>query len=866
MKLDIFNFRCIQEKSFDFSHSGTYLLDGDNGVGKSTICYAIEWVLYGGGSNIRHHKDAERNGDPRVILCLNSSEQGREVVIDRSKNPERLSVTINGFEETQDGQALINRLFGPKHLWMACSYMPQSSWHLLVDGSEADKTKLIYEMTFGEGNEHDDPLQQPEHYIEKIKDKIKDGIEQRKAKEALIRYQGEQYDQFIATNQIQVHLLPDQVNLQNQLKRTLDRVKELRERRNKLTQVLREKQGFFSSRSTLIEQKDKFEQDFQKLDERDDASLQEIIEDLSQRKVQIDQQIGVNKEIQGLNKTLFQLGLAPELLPVLENPEQSLLEQWASRFLYSNPILPGGTSLGQVGHLIEQRLMGQAVLEQYQKDIEEIEVKYAREKELVERENNKLRLAISEGKLNNSRRELQRHKLQARQKYREALANLTPAPNDQDEASQLNRKKQIEELLRGYVCPECGLGLQLIRGQLAKGAVDLEKKKLLQGELDQVNQDLLQWGKHRIGLTLIQTLASTLPDDIDQDSEEIPEIDLAQLTRQLKPDPIKGKYPSKPKVNPVPLSDLIILRQMKEVWDNLPVQSLARLTLDQISHAFRNKGQYMVIRSKIENVLGSKGNAPLTALLKEQKELNQEIEEHQRTISQRSFIVREIENLIKQLIKAPIVDKSDLEGLEEEIRRSELELDELEKVVLLDLNNQIRVWDIKLAREKSKDELDVLLNELDNLEKLLRIVENLMFESMREICQSIQNQTNRILEIIFEEDVNDMKILIQTEKTIKGKGSTKLSINVSVIYKDVVYTALNRLSGGERSILSLALLLGMSQTERSPFLILDEAFNSISMDKRDKCLEAIEQFASDKSIISVLHGADREGYSGVYDV
>ena len=87
MKLQ--NIKCYEKKEFNFGDTGTILISGPSGRGKSSIFHAIEFCLYG--------------KSPKIMTvgkksCLVTLEFG-EFVITRKKGPNRLLITDKKLEK-----------------------------------------------------------------------------------------------------------------------------------------------------------------------------------------------------------------------------------------------------------------------------------------------------------------------------------------------------------------------------------------------------------------------------------------------------------------------------------------------------------------------------------------------------------------------------------------------------------------------------------------------------------------------------------------------------------------------------------------------------------------------------------------------
>lgn len=836
MKLEIFNFRCIKELTLEFGQEGSHLINGDNGTGKSTVCQAIEWCLYGGGTNIKHHKEIERTGDPRVILTMQS------LKVDRSKNPERLSVTINGEEETQSGQSLINKLFGPKNLWIACSYLPQDSLHLLVDGTDSDKSKLIYDLTFGDQEGGNLCLTDtPDFYISKIKEKIKQSNEDLKAKEVLIQYISNELE---SLNCKDIESGEERID---ELRELVERTRELREQTK--TDLMQAK-VHSGSRQTLLKQIEETHQDLVKLahenseiKDMSDLDITDLCNRMVYQKQEIDSKIEVNMSIQKLNQELYSLNI-PEDVEGLLQVESTELEQWVIAN-YSNLDKIGATNI----LLRDLRIKITALVkikednDRYQKELREI----AEFNLAIDNKINKL-------ELDKQTRQLYEYKQKQWDKYQLALKDLVVAPKT-SKVKLEEEKAKIATLLSDYICPECGIGLVVSKGKLSKGSIHADEREKLETKLIEVNKEIEEWSKHEVSVALIEA-AKVDPIDIVPPSNTVESI--VEMIKELKSQ--KKGAPNKPARSDVPDVVVDILTKLND----LKVESrFSEYTLENLQGYFKNKSRFLLVQEKLRVACEQKCNIPMSSLLAKYKDLNIKITKYKSFLTQRKKNNENLNKLELNLSIIPEVSTDKMDQMESKIVELDQRIERSEQI--------FRYMQTKSRLDAEKQAREDLLVSLDNLSTALKLVENLMYESMSEVCQAVQNQTNLILRDIFSEDENQMVVSINTIKVTKtalkkDMEGAKLAINLTLVYKDVTYTNLNRLSGGERSILSLALLIGMSQTSGSPFIVLDEAFNSISVEKRDKCAEVIERYVSDKVILTILHGADLDSFDSVISV
>ena len=160
MTLELYNFRCWKNKTFTFNE-GMTLINAKSGSGKSTICEAIYWVLYGSLKNISSKESKEK--ETKVVLTM-----GNKFRITRQR-PLNLFVEVqNVILQKIDAQNWINYTFGSQDLFISSSYLSQSTRHFLMTNSGSDRMSLLKEIAFGDISE----INNPDYYLIKLKDEI----------------------------------------------------------------------------------------------------------------------------------------------------------------------------------------------------------------------------------------------------------------------------------------------------------------------------------------------------------------------------------------------------------------------------------------------------------------------------------------------------------------------------------------------------------------------------------------------------------------------------------------------------------------------------------------------------------------------
>ena len=96
------------------------------------------------------------------------------------------------------------------------------------------------------------------------------------------------------------------------------------------------------------------------------------------------------------------------------------------------------------------------------------------------------------------------------------------------------------------------------------------------------------------------------------------------------------------------------------------------------------------------------------------------------------------------------------------------------------------------------------------------------------------------------------------EETVPEQG---IEINVSLPHKKV--KELHALSGGERSLTSIALLFAMSQVNPPPFLVLDETDAALDESNSRKYGDMLEKLSKHSQLIVVTHNRETMSRAGV---
>ena len=156
-----------------------------------------------------------------------------------------------------------------------------------------------------------------------------------------------------------------------------------------------------------------------------------------------------------------------------------------------------------------------------------------------------------------------------------------------------------------------------------------------------------------------------------------------------------------------------------------------------------------------------------------------------------------------------------------------------------------------LQREKND-----LLQSIQDCEEGIATIQKEVDTRFKSGMQAISNEFERFFKILFEGG----RAMVSIEKnTIKKEGEESevrvgVAVQVSLPHKKI--SALEQLSGGERALVSIALLFAISQVTPPPFLILDETDAALDEANSRRYGDMIESLARQSQLILITHNRE----------
>ena len=308
----------------------------------------------------------------------------------------------------------------------------------------------------------------------------------------------------------------------------------------------------------------------------------------------------------------------------------------------------------------------------------------------------------------------------------------------------------------------------------------------------------------------------------------------------LEDNPNLDTYPLPP-LNSKEIID--ILRELDK-----PEEPNCSLDLLNKRKSFTKHNQELKILNEKIDLIGNVDNIDLKPIYKELSEVNEEIEKTAKIVKSIEESKTKLELLEEKLALLPQVF---LEEMEQKIVR--LKNDYTRNCDLLTRNQEIS----KRNRESKKtlSEIDELKFKIIDLSEDITALNSLkqdrienFYLMLERTASQINDNLQNILEQFFPEGIS-VKLLLFKET--KG-GKFRPDVNIKIIYKNSEYKTISELSGGEDSLVTLALTIALSKFNRSPFLLLDESVSTISEDHKEIVLDYLSENVGKKKLVIVI--------------
>lgn len=235
-----------------------------------------------------------------------------------------------------------------------------------------------------------------------------------------------------------------------------------------------------------------------------------------------------------------------------------------------------------------------------------------------------------------------------------------------------------------------------------------------------------------------------------------------------------------------------------------------------------------------------------------------------------ALIGREILSFQEFQIEGPI-DLNLQEELRRKIERIKIKLEDAGTSNSAEISREFKeVSDRDQFLAKEMEDLTLSIASLENLIKDLQEKIDIEF---KEGVKKINKEFGEFFALMFNGGTGTLSVVVQNKKRRRdeldeeGGGEEEIifeegvEINVSLPHKKV--KELHALSGGERSLTSIALLFAMSQVNPPPFLILDETDAALDEANSRKFGDMIEKLSHHSQLIVVTHNRETMSRAGM---
>ncbi len=270
-------------------------------------------------------------------------------------------------------------------------------------------------------------------------------------------------------------------------------------------------------------------------------------------------------------------------------------------------------------------------------------------------------------------------------------------------------------------------------------------------------------------------------------------------------------------------------------------------------------------------------------ILNLEKKLSFSETEKVRLFSQKREFEKNIENFVSQEIKMISVfgntKAQEILSLKDKSENFQTEeknlLEKISRILILLENTNINFSeDFKGEYEELKNRQDFVKKEVEDLEKSLSSLEKIILELTAQIEErfhsgilKINSEFKNFFKLLFsggEAEIKIVKIPIKnSEENDEEKKEFELGIEIFVSLPNKKISSLSMLSGGERSLTSIALLFAMSQVTPPPFIILDETDAALDEANSKRYGDMAEKLAKNSQLILITHNRETMSRAGI---
>lgn len=922
MKIKLHNFKVHSDLTIDFPTGKISYIDGDNGVGKSTIFEAILWVLYKKVGDVANWRAITEQ-----VYVLIQMDDG--VLIYRQKKPKYLTVTLADGTQINNSvaQEYINSVYGHHETWLSTSYLKQGPYHPLLEFDPSNRMKLLNQVAFDGDN--------PTEKINKISAAIRETeteltIANGAAYNAEKLYENICNKQYVDPSWI---LSPEILAQYKEELFSYNRDFPAKQSYYANQSTLA---GKFSAYETMMEEQTRTLKQYplvQELAAKRDALEKdyEIYED--NESIRAKHKILSNK-LSTLTSTIEKENIHPDFTEV---EIFSLTSQWKN--YHANVTKAGNlkteystkgisdkihhlerlrdnqwmfSSVAQIANLnarmkyLTENRIPKPETENAKERIVEIEKSYLIEETKIQSEirESKIQYSVNIEAFNQKSSDelkqtcesidekMKREKTEISQKHQVDIQNF-----EEKYKTVVSKLTEISTSQHIHACPHCSKSIRIVNGKLETSEtapfdkelyLSLSNEKLaIEREIASLKNSLSVriYQIESVGNVLLQKSRNEIIEKSEKERQQIIAKHNAMiytLGEKLRNE--KSSFDSEKQRLQKSVQDYDTYMRQTAEYDKLS-QELSNITEVVIPDDIRQLSPYELtaLNNQIVNVkqleIIEKPNITVEEATKSAKwhQAKREIETIQKEIEK--YVVRQVRKVDKseiQTVRDQIAKVLNLEKSLRDVVSTLKSLGEKPDIALIkkeieDMRQRISWLDTQIKQSEYtsfvKQNYDFMVakkNEAAVLNKKyvnLQEMRKIAIETQADVHYHLLQSVNNFMAAVTPVLFeNPISVSINTMKQ-DGKGCDVQCINLSIEYRGNKSVKLKSLSGGEKRQISTLLSLAFSGIFGSGIMILDESMACLSPNKRDAMIKVIRETLSDRTVLVTCHGMPR----GIFD-
>lgn len=206
-----------------------------------------------------------------------------------------------------------------------------------------------------------------------------------------------------------------------------------------------------------------------------------------------------------------------------------------------------------------------------------------------------------------------------------------------------------------------------------------------------------------------------------------------------------------------------------------------------------------------------------------------------------------IEDFEEKLVS---LEQVELVELKEDLINAKKNLKVFEsRIQALGYVNLLAVEEYESAKEKYEflyNQKNDLVESKKNLITLIKEIEDVIKASFREAYEEINKNFNYMCKEILNNSIGSLQI--QDEENLLESG-----VELMVKFKNKKYQSLSLLSGGEKSMVAVALIMAIFMYKPSPFTFFDEIEAALDESNTKRLLKKLKEFTDKSQFILITH-------------